>query len=128
MTDKERLSNAYQFTKALCYYAGKDEEFQEKFWKRLCGEEDILEEFCYYMENQTFACKVKIEGYTVIDIMVWQIDHFKAELDRGDSGMGNNGDQMLLMAFDTFMKMRKEPERYVRLMRDETGTDYPGKY
>ncbi len=128
MIDKERQDNAYQFAKALCYYAGKDEGFLERFWAELCGEEDILDEFCYYMEHQTFACRVKIEGYTVIDVMVWQIDHFKAEMDRRDPDMRDNGDQMLLMAFDSFLKMRKEPGRYVRLMKDETGTDYPGKY
>lgn len=128
MIDKERLKNAYQFTAALCYYADKDEEFRESFWKELCREEDILEEFCYYMENQKFACKVSIEGYTVIDIMVWQIDHFKAELDRSDLEMRDNGDKMLLMAFDTFLKMRKEPEKYVWMMQEETGTDYPEKY
>ena len=42
--------------------------------------------------------------------------------------MGDNGDKMLLLAFDTFLKMRKEPERYIRLLQGETGTDYPEKY
>lgn len=128
MLDKERLENAYQFAAALCYYANKDKAFLEDFWERLRQEDDILEEFCYYMENQKFACCVSIEGYTVIDVMVWQIDHFKAELDRRDPDMRDNGDKMLLMAFDTFLKMRKDPEKYIWIMQEETGTDYPDKY
>ncbi len=60
--------------------------------------------------------------------MVWQMDHFKAQLDRGHDDMKQNGDKMLLMAFDTMLKMEKQPEKYVYLMQSETGTDYPEKY
>jgi hypothetical protein len=42
--------------------------------------------------------------------------------------MKQNGDKMLLMAFDTMLKMEKQPEKYVYLMQSETGTDYPEKY
>ena len=126
--NQECRERAYRFAASLCEYAGKDAQFREAFWRRLSEEADILEEFCYYMENRKFSCKAVTAGYTVIDIMVWQIDHFKARLDRREPGMGDNGDMMLLMAFDTFLKMRKEPERYLRLLQGETGTDYPEKY
>ena len=39
-----------------------------------------------------------------------------------------NGDRMLLMAFDTMLKMERDPERYAAPMRSETGTDYADKY
>ena len=42
--------------------------------------------------------------------------------------MKNNGDKMLLMAFDTMLRMERDPERYVDLMQTETGADYPDKY
>ena len=75
-----------------------------------------------------FSCKTKIKGYTVLDILVWQIDHFKAAMDRGRPGMGDNGSKMALRAFDTLLKMEKEPEKYIQRMQSETGTDYPEKY
>lgn len=126
--EKERLERARQFAETLCRYAGKDRAFYENFWTALVGEEDILEEFCYFPEHQQFACSASVEGYTVVDVMVWQIDHFKAEMDRKDPGMGQNGDKMVLMAFDTFLKMRKNPGKYIRALQGETGTDYPEKY
>lgn len=49
-------------------------------------------------------------------------------MDRGKDDMKNNGDKMLLMAFDTMLKMEQDPTHYVELMRTETGTDYEGKY
>ena len=58
------------FTGELCRYAGESEAFAEEFLKRLKGDAEIYEEFTYYITHGNFACKAKIEGYTVVDIMV----------------------------------------------------------
>ncbi|MCM1212318.1 MAG: hypothetical protein NC318_12010 [Blautia sp.] len=132
MQEKEneikQLAAARQWAAALCQYAGVDEAFYEQFWRNLSQSEAVYREFVYYLENQTFLCAYRVAGYTIVDIMVWQMDHFKAYLDRGQDDMKQNGDKMLLMAFDTMLKMEKEPEEYVRKMQSETGTDYPDKY
>lgn len=124
----EEREAAWQWAKALCYYAGEDEFFLEQFWNALTASEGVYKEFVYYLTNQSFLCQYKVEGYSVVDIMVWQMDHFKAQMDRGHDDMKQNGDKMLLMAFDTMLKMERQPEKYVLLMQSETGTDYPEKY
>ncbi len=116
------------FIQSLCKYAGEGEEFAGNFWKKLKADDEIYQELVFYMEHGNFACKANIQGYTVVDIMVWQMDHFKARLDQDNSGTRQNGDRMLLLAFDTFLNMRKEPDRYILKMSAETGTDYVGKY
>ena len=108
--------------------AGESEEFLEELAAGLVASPAIGEEFLFYVETGKFSCKAKIEGYTLVDIMVWQIDHFKAQMDRGNPGMGNNGGKMVLRALDTMLKMEREPEKYKLLMQTETGTDYPEKY
>lgn len=128
VVDINQKEAAWQWAKALCYYAGEDEAFLERFWSELLESPSIYKEFVSYLINQTFLCEYKVEGYSVVDIMVWQMDHFKAQMDRGHDDMKQNGDKMLLMAFDTMLKMEKQPEKYVRLMQSETGTDYPEKY
>jgi len=124
MTERERMENAYQFATALCYYSDQDMEFRDNFWEALCRDPEIMEEFCYYMDNQKFLCRVTIEGYTIVDVMVWHIDHFTAELDRRDPSMHDNGDKMLLLAFDTFLKMRDDPAKYVYMLQEDAGEDY----
>lgn len=119
---------AYNWAKALCYYAGESDAFLEQFWENLTQSEGVYREFVYYLEHQNFLCEYQIEGYSLVDIMVWQMDHFKAQLDRGKDDMKNNADKMLLMAFDTMLKMERDPMRYIRSMQSETGTDYPGKF
>ena len=118
----------FKFIRELCRYAGEEVSFAENFWKKLQEDNEICEEFSYYIEHGNFACKAKVAGYTVVDVMVWQMDHFKARLDRDNSGTRQNGDRMLLLAFDTLLNMRKEPDKYIRKMSEETGTDYPDKY
>ena len=88
------------------------------------ADEEIYQEFVYYMEHQDFACKVKVGGYTVVDVLIWQIDHFRAWLDRDTTGTKQNKDRMVLLAFDTLLKMRKDPSGYLQKMQGETGTDF----
>lgn len=112
----------------LCMTAGAEEEFRDRLIVKLQASPGIYKELLFYAENLNFLCEYKIQGYTVVDIMVWQIDHFKAELDRGKYDMKSNPAKMVVMAFDTFLNMEKQPEEYVRLLQSETGTDYPEKF
>lgn len=124
MEEKEILN----WIKESCARSGTDDGFAEEFFSELKKDEEIWQEFVYYIEHGNFACKAKVAGYTVVDIMVWQMDHFKAWLDRDNSKTKQNGDGMLLMAFHTLLAMKKNPDKYIQKMQYETGTDYPEKY
>ena len=80
------------------------------------------------MFYQKFSCAYAIQGVTLADIMIFQIDHFRANLDKGEYEMRENGDKMLLMAFRTMLDMEKNPNPFLERMGKETGTDYPNKY
>lgn len=120
---EEERKLAYRWAEELCRYAGADGAFLEDFWKRLTADEEIYEEFVYYLKNQDFLCKVKIEGYGLVDLMIFQIDHFRAVMDQDVADMRFNKDKMLLMAFNSLLQMRKNPEPFVRMMQGQTGTD-----
>lgn len=113
----------YAWAKALCEYSDKNEAFLEEFWQRLLKNKEILDEFSYYYEHQNFLCKAKIEGKSIVDIMIWQMDHFRAYMDRG-SDMRCNKDKMLLEAFCTMLLMAENPQPYITKMEGETGTDF----
>ena len=113
------------FIEELCLRAGEDVCYARTFEEMLAADEQVREEFIYFMEHNDFACKVKVEGYSIVDILIWQIDHFRAWLDRDTTGTKHNKDRMVLLAFDTLLKMRKEPHKYLEKMMGETGTDRP---
>lgn len=123
MTAAEERERAYRWAEDLCRYAGADEAFLQEFWERLTADPEIYEEFVYYLEHQDFLCRVKIEGFGLVDLMVFQIDHFRAVMDQDVADMRFNKDKMLLSAFNSLLLMRKDPTPFVRMMQNETGTD-----
>ena len=116
------------WTKLLAGNAGEDDAFVNEFIDLINGSEKIREEYIYYMINNRFLGEYSVCGMTVVDIMIWQMDHFKSDLDRGLYDMQSNPNKMLLRAFYTMLKMEKDPQLYLEKYGSDTGTDYPGKY
>ena len=110
--DRERIKTAARFAADLCMYAGENQAFYDVFWAGLLRHTDILREFIYYMEKDEFACRAGVEGITAADVLVWQIDHFKAAMDRDRGGLDVDRRKMALYAFDTLLKLAEDPERY----------------
>ncbi len=115
-------------TEKICKENGLDTDFFEGFWNRLMQDDEIYKEYVYYLVRQDFACTEKVEGFTIVDVLIWQIDHFKAKLDVDTTLTKRREGSMVLLAFDTFLKMKKDPEKYLQNMQEDTGTDYPGKF
>ena len=117
-----------EWTKLLAGNAGEDDAFVNEFIDLINGSEKIREEYIYYMINNRFLGEYSVCGMTVVDIMIWQMDHFKSDLDRGLYDMQSNPNKMLLRAFYTMLKMEKDPQLYLEKYSSDTGTDYPGKF
>ena len=116
------------WTKLLAGNAGENDAFVNEFIDLINGSEKIKEEYIYYMINNRFLGEYSVCGMTVVDIMIWQMDHFKSDLDRGLYDMQSNPNKMLLRAFYTMLKMEKDPQLYLEKYGSDTGTDYPGKF
>ncbi|MCR5655050.1 MAG: hypothetical protein K6G07_05355 [Lachnospiraceae bacterium] len=121
-------SEVREFTHRACLENGLSEEFFRGFWERMLTRDDIYKEYVMYLAKKEFVSEVEIEGYHVVDIMIWQMDHFKAQLDMDTYAQKHNEAYMILTAFDTFLKMAEDPEEYVQRMQIDTGTDYPDKF
>ena len=117
-----------QATGKICEENGLDEAFFNSFWEALLEEDEIYKEYVHYLIYQDFACRVRVEGVTVADVLIWQIDHFKAQLDVDTTLTKKRSGSMVLLAFDTFLKLKRRPEEYLPRLREDTGTDYPGKF
>ena len=102
---------ALEFARALCKYSNQDEAFCEEFLRRLEESPALYKEFEYYLEHQDFLCEMNIQGITVPDILVWQVDKFKAGIDEGRFELKYNAD----------------PSKYLENFRTVTGSDYEDK-
>ena len=92
--------------------AGLSEEFSDSFFSSIIDDEEVLNEFITYVKTGEFLSEISVAGYTIIDIMVFQIDRFKAFLDRDTNNTKYNECHMIFLAFDTFMKMKQNCEKY----------------
>ncbi len=117
----------YEYTKKLCEDAVEEDGVLDVFWDRIKAYPELLKEFDYYRQNNDFLCELAVEGITVADILVWQIDRFKAALDEGKFALKYNGAHMILAAFYTMADVIDEPEKFTSRFSSETGSDYEGK-
>lgn len=112
----------------LCSETGRDPAATAEICGSLEKSPGVLGEAQYYFRTHDFLCAYRVAGYSLIDIMIWQMDHFKAWLDRGDAMIKGNGNRMFLEAVATMLDMERDPMPYAEKMGQETGTDYPDKF
>lgn len=117
----EALEN---FVYRLASQAGKDEEFAKDLWSRIVRSQGVLMELAYYHDKGDFWDQHVVAGYHLTDILVWQVDHFKAYMDRSEDMNRFRQERLLLESLDIMLKMETDPEPYIRKMRDESGTDF----
>ena len=66
----------YVFTLSL--QAEMPEEYGPRLWDRIKGSVGVLRELAYYHDYGEIYGKYQVAGYSLADILVWQVDHFKA--------------------------------------------------
>lgn len=111
-----------------CQSAKLNDDFINEFIKKLDKEEKIEEELTEYLLNGNLIGKENVNGYTVIDIYVWQINYFKANLDYAKAQVGEDKMEQIICAYNTLLDMKNSPEEIIRKFQQDTGTDYYGKY
>lgn len=125
--EETKIKEIYEFARQLCIEAHEEDGVLELFWNAVSNHEEVMTEFAYYMENKDFSNNLNVKGITVSDILIWQIDRFKAAIDEGKFALKYNGPHMVLGAFYTMTDVVDNPDKYLARFASESGTDYPGK-
>lgn len=132
MTQEEQLAQAmetlHRYIRMLAERAGENEDYAEELWKRISCSNGLLRELAYFHDFGEFLSEYRVAGYTLTDILVWQVDHFKAYLDRPEEMNRYRQERLLLTSFDVMSKMEENPQPYINKMQGETGTDFVGKF
>ena len=87
-----------------------------------------MREFAYFHDTGDFLGEYKVAGYGITDILVWQVDHFKAYLDRPEEMNRYHREKLLLTAFEILCNMEEKPQVYVEKLQGESGTDFVDKF
>ncbi|MDE6700159.1 MAG: hypothetical protein K2K10_03980 [Acetatifactor sp.] len=125
---EQALQTLEQYVYDLAAEAGENEDYAADMWKRIKASQGVLKELAYYHDYGKFWGEYKVEGYSLTDVLVWQVDHFKAYLDRRDEVNRWRPERLLLHALDVLLQMEVDPRPFIAKMQGETGTDYVGKF
>ena len=120
---KQALETLHSWTYTLCQYAGRSKDDAEIFWNKIKGCPEILREYAYYHDKGEALCEYSVQGYTLADIMIWQIDHFRSHMDRMDNDNKFNPASLLFDSFVCLLKLRENPDEIISQFAGETGTD-----
>lgn len=107
----------------ICEYAEFDKEWANQLWTDIITCRDIYEEFVYYIEHHTFMDKIKVRGYSLSDIYVWQMDKYNLVREIGKNPQTCNKERMVMRAFRTIIDMGRNPDEYVRRLEEGRGED-----
>ena len=123
--EQQRAFDAlHNFIKNLSEKAGKDDAYAEDLWSRMLKSEGVLKELAYYHDTGEFWDGYEIAGFHLTDIIVWQVDHFKAYMDRREEMNRYKTEKLVVESLDTMLQMEKDPDPFIRKMKEESGTDF----
>ncbi len=125
---RQAMQTLEQYVSDLAAEAGENESYAAQLWERLKNSEGVLKELAYYHDYGSFWGEYKVQGYSLTDVLVWQVDHFKAYLDRRDEVNRWRPERLLLHALDVLLQMEADPRPFIAKMQGETGTDFVGKF
>lgn len=115
--------NVYEDLHMMCEYAGKDRKWGDALWAELLEDAELLDEFKYYIVHHTLQGNVKVEGYSLLDMYVKQLDLYNVFSDVGKNTEACNKGAMLLDAFYMMTQMKKDPAHYKKIMEEGQGMD-----
>ncbi|MCR4738719.1 MAG: hypothetical protein K5886_00500 [Lachnospiraceae bacterium] len=113
----------YEGFASICEYAGMSVEWSDRLWGELSLDKALYDEFVYYLCNHTFLDEMKISGYSLSDLYVWQMDKYNLIREIGKNPVSCNKETMVMNAFMTMAEMKKNPDVYVKRIESGRGND-----
>lgn len=115
----------YENLKALAILVGEDEKFADELWEEMLKDEELIEEFNYFVFNKTLKGKVKCGDYTLLDIYFSQMKKYNLYHDLGKNPVDCIKERMVLNAFKCLTDMRRDPQKLIEFeMSESDGMDF----
>lgn len=114
----------YEYYQQLCEYAAWDKSHRDVLWGKLLDDEALYEEFIYYLEHHQILGTLTFRGYSLIDLYVWQMNHYNLIHDVGKNTGNCNKEDMVLKAFYAMTMFYEDPNGFEKLLKEGRGMDY----
>ena len=118
-----RRMMAYERLKELGALSGKDEDYLEELWTEFIDDAELLGAFAYYLDNHSLYDGIECAGYGLTDLYFYNMRSYEMGQDVGKNYADCDKEALVLDSFLFMAKMKKEPEKYVRLLNSVPGMD-----
>lgn len=116
-----RRVKAYEHLKTLAEYTSKSEEYRDSLWLELLSDDELMQDFMYYLDHHCFCNRTKCHGYSLTDLYFYKIRRFNVRSDAGKNYADCNKESLVLDAFTMMADMKKAPEKYLNKLSDAMG-------
>lgn len=113
----------YELFHQMGELAHRPEDWIVHIWGKMLTNEQVYDEFVYYLEHHELKAQYSVEGYTMVDLFVYQIDHYNLIHDTGKNDGRCNKDIMVFNAFAFMLQMQEHPEEYKKRLERGEGMD-----
>ena len=107
----------------LCRRCGYDDPWTDALWGDAITDKEIYAELAYYLEHHTLRDSVKVAGYGLTDLYVFQMDKYNLIREIGKNTAECNKERMVLNAFRMMIDMKADPSEYIKRMEEGRGED-----
>lgn len=107
----------------ICDYAEFSRQWADELWKDILIHEQVYAEMVYYIEHHTFLDKMKVCGYSMCDLYVWQMSRYNLIRDAGKNSRTCNKEKMAMQAFRSMVDLLADPEGYRKRLEYGQGMD-----
>ena len=114
---------AYDGLVRLCEYAGCTEAWCDELWNEMLSDRELYDEFVYYLEHHIPSDAMKVYGYSLTDLYVWQMEKYNLRRDSGKNTEQCNKEAMVLQAFRALADIKKNPDIFLKRLNDGAGMD-----
>ena len=113
----------YGMLQNLCDYCNEKDSWCDELWGYMLQNDELYEEFVYFIVNRSLMGKMNVEGYTLIDLYVKQIDMYNVRNDLGKNPIFCMKEDMVLRSFLMMGRLLEAPETYKKKLEDSFGMD-----
>ena len=113
----------YGMLQNLCDYCNEKDSWCDELWGYMLQNDELYEEFVYFIVNRSLMGKMNVEGYTLIDLYVKQIDMYNVRNDLGKNPIFCMKEDMVLRSFLMMGRLLEAPETYKKKLEDRFGMD-----
>lgn len=116
-----RRIKAFERLQELGQYTGKTKKEIDTLWMELVMDGALMKEFAYYLDHHCILGELQCEGYGLTDLYMWLLRQYTIRQDYGKTDDTCSKEALVLDSFSLMVEMRKDPEKYVKLLNDGFG-------